>query len=254
MTAHFRTDPSLVGVAKDFKDQLAVAGRTIRAGIIGSDPQPAAIGPAIGLALGAGTFMDLIYRDAYRGNAASKAHTSEDWASLWGDIADWVYEYDSTSLKHGFLGGYTYKRGVTEADCKSIRPGNKIPKGYLATDAIDAADAVHCAFKQLADQPMEFYGMEWDFLELQMSSSLRQQFYARFGTKPVGNLATRKQLFVEIFKQGPDVRPAGPASLHVCPVLLHGADWEKWFLALKGGQVIIPGTVFQVSLVLCLLQ
>ncbi|KAJ6782090.1 hypothetical protein PWT90_06215 [Aphanocladium album] len=249
VTAHFRTDPSLAGVAVDIKDQLAVAGRTIRSGIIGSDPQPAAIGPAIGLAMGAGSFMDLIYRDAYRGNASSKEHTAEQWASLWGDIADWVYEYDSTSLENGFIAGYTYKRGVTDADRKSIRPGSKIPKGYLATDAIDAADAIHSAFHQLATQPMEFYGMEWDFLELEATPSLRQQFYARFGPKPTDNLTTRQRLFVEIFDSGPDVRPAELSAQHMCPVSLSGADWEAWLLKVQGGQVIIPATVFQVSFV-----
>ncbi|OAA69957.1 hypothetical protein LEL_09773 [Akanthomyces lecanii RCEF 1005] len=253
VTAHFRTDPSLVGVAKDIKDQFATAGRTIRSGIIGSDPHPAVVGPAIGLALGVGAFMDLVYRDAYRGNASSKAHTSEEWAKLWDAVADWVYEYEAASLEQGFIGGFSYKRGVTDADRRSIRPGDKIPKGYLATDAIDAADAVHSAFKQLAAQPMEFYGMEWDFLELEMSPGVKQQFYARFGTKPADNLTTRQCLFKEILNQGPDVRPAAPAALHVCPVTLSGADWEEWFLAVKGGQVIMPATVFQVvsSLNLC---
>jgi hypothetical protein len=251
VTAHFKTDPSPVGVAIDLKDQLAVAGRTIRSGIIGSDPQPVAVGPAIGLALGAGVFMDLIYRDAYRGNARSKAHTSEEWAKLWDDIADWIYEYESTSLEHGLIAGYTYKRGVTDADRRLIRPGSKIPKGYLATDAIDAADALQSAFAQLAAQPMEFYGMEWDFIELEMGPRIKQQFYTRFGTKPADNLRTRQGLFVEIFDQGPDVRPAEPADLHPCPVSLHGADWEEWSLAVRGGQVVIPGTVFQVSCLFC---
>lgn len=247
VTAHFKTDPGTVGVSQNIREQLATAGRTIRSGIIGSDPQPAAVGPAIGLALGAGAFMDLVYRDAYRGNASSKAHTSEEWAKLWGAIADWVYEYESTSLQEGFIGGFSYKRGVTDADRRLIRPGDKIPKGYLATDAIDAADAVYSAFQQLAAQPMEFYGMEWDFLELEMSPSVKQQFYARFGTKSADNLATRRNLFIEILDQGLDVRPAGLTNLHICPVSLSGADWEEWFLAIRGGQIIIPATVFQVS-------
>ncbi|CEJ82156.1 hypothetical protein VHEMI02240 [[Torrubiella] hemipterigena] len=244
VTANFKTDPSLAGVAKDIKEQLAVAGRTVRSGIIGTDPQTAAIGPAIGLALGAGNFMDLIYRDSHIGNASSKAPTAEDWANLWGDIADWVYEYDSTSLEHFFLGTYTYKRGVTDSDRKSFRPGSKLPKGMLATDAVDAADTIHSAFKQLAAQPMEFYGMEWDFLELEASPALRDQFYARFGRRGADNDTTRRNLFVNLENQ-PEIRVPTMKQLHWCPVSLSGIDWENWVLSLRGGHVVVPHTVLE---------
>lgn len=248
VTANFKTDPSLAGLAKDIKTQLAVAGRTIRSGIIGTDPLPVAIGPAIGLALGPGAYMDLIYRDIYNGNPSSKDHTAEEWANLWADIADWVYEYDSTALENHLLGSYTYKPRTTDADRKSFRPGSKIPKGFLATDAIDAADAIHSAFKQIAANPKDFYGIEWDFLELEMDASIRQQFYARFGTELAADHTTNlKNLFLELDLENPDRRVSKYADIHTCPYSLSGADWEKWMLEVRGGHVLLPQTRLQVS-------
>jgi hypothetical protein len=46
---------------KDLPSLLATTGRTWWSGMLGPDPQPATIGPAISLACGAGAYMDLVY-------------------------------------------------------------------------------------------------------------------------------------------------------------------------------------------------
>lgn len=57
----FMTDPSSVGLPKDLVILLATAGRTSRSRLMGPDPQPCAISPAISVACGPGGYIDLSY-------------------------------------------------------------------------------------------------------------------------------------------------------------------------------------------------
>jgi hypothetical protein len=53
----------------------------------------------------------------------------------------------------------------------------------LFAEAIDAADVVHDVFAQLAGRPLNFQGIEWAFLELEVHIDVSNSFYARFGRK-----------------------------------------------------------------------
>jgi hypothetical protein len=59
-TVHFRTDPDSVGLSSELAEHLGFARRAMSCSS-GPDPITTAIGPAIGMAVGAGAYIDLVY-------------------------------------------------------------------------------------------------------------------------------------------------------------------------------------------------
>ncbi|KAJ0421217.1 hypothetical protein BJY00DRAFT_312399 [Aspergillus carlsbadensis] len=281
---HFRTDLESVGLPKDLPSLLATAGRTSRSGMLGPDPQPAAIGPAISLACGAGAYMDLVYAGQTPGSyheltsingtlhmwengafraltpAIATAHAAEktggrgrywaEWASLWRVMADWIYEHDVTALQLGFLSSYSHKYRLSEEEDRSFDHFGKVPRAFFETDAISAADAVRDVFAQLAAEPVRFQGIEWMYLEMDMAESVREAFYRRFGKPGGGSGSGASTGYAGLLRTvGPGntlvYSDVSPAALKTCPATVHGADWEEWLLGIEGGDVVIVHTMFQ---------
>lgn len=282
----FLTDPSSVGLPNDLVTLLATAGRTSRARLMGPDPQPCAIGPAISVACGAGAYMDLTYAGQLPGQyekmtyiggelygwkkdkfdvIASPISTTEkggrdrywaEWAELWSVIAEWVYEYDSTSLQLGHLSSHSFKYRLSPEEESSFDMFGKIPRKYLKTDAIAAAEAIHAVFDQLANDPQRFQGVEWEFLDLSIPPEVREAFHARFGQKSSDHDENRDRLVQRVPEPGQDSLAYGnslayeevsPMALKPCPSNFFGASWEAWLLSIEGGDVVVVETLFQVS-------
>lgn len=276
-TVNFKTDPSSVGLPRDLVDQLAEAGGTARGGFLGPDPQPCAIGPAISVAVGAGAYMDLLYDGKAPGdypwrNGFGKAESGgkfqttqqllattkqggrnrswEEWAQLWAAIAEWVYEHDATACHLLFITSHSYKYRLSDEDNRAVGIGQKIPRQYLSTRAIDAADAVRDVFRHLAEKPSRFQGIEWDFLELDVRAEVRDAFYRRFGrgdpdaSKNVDNLG--RNVAVSGWNRL-NYNEVSPMALKQCPESVRGVDWETWYLSIEGGDVAVVKTIFQVS-------
>ncbi|KAJ5151342.1 uncharacterized protein N7482_010594 [Penicillium canariense] len=282
----FHTDPSSVGLPKDLAILLARAGRTARGGLMGPDPQPCAIGPAISVACGAGAYMDLTYADKPPGKydelsnvggelygwkngnfeviAGALATTKKggrgrywaEWTVLWSVIAEWIYEHDSTALQLGHLSSHSYKYRLSREEESSFDHFGKIPRKYLKTEAIAAAEAVHNVFAQLAKEPTQFQGIEWDFLDLAVPVEVREAFHARFGQKGADHEENRAGLVRKVRGPGQDSLVYGdslpyeevsPMALKRCPESFHGASWEAWLLSIEGGDVVMVDTMFQVS-------
>ncbi|KAJ5369218.1 uncharacterized protein N7496_008978 [Penicillium cataractarum] len=255
----FPTDPSSVGLPKDLVTLLATAGRTSRARLMGADPQPCAIGPAISVACGAGAYMDLTYAGRLPGQyekmtyiggelygwkkdkfdvIASPISTTEkggrdrywaEWEELWSVIAEWVYEYDSTSLQLGHLSSHSFKYRLSPEEKSSFDQFGKIPRRYLKTDALAAAEAIHAVFAQLANEPQRFQGVEWEFLELSIPPE-------RVPGPGQDSLAYGDSLAYE---------EVSPMALKRCPNNCFGVSWEAWFLSIEGGDVVVVETIFQ---------
>ncbi|CEJ61268.1 hypothetical protein PMG11_09805 [Penicillium brasilianum] len=280
----FLTDPSSVGLANDLVTLLASAGRTSRGHLMGPDPQPCAIGPAISVACGAGAYMDLTYGGRPPGQyeemtyiggdlygwkkgkfdvIASPISTTEkggrdrywaEWASLWSVISEWVYEYDSTSLQLGHLSSHSFKYLLSPEEERSFDRFGKIPRKFLKTDAISAAEAIHAVFAQMAKEPQRFQGVEWDFFELAVPVELREAFHARFGQKSSDRNENRARLVQRVPGPGQDSLAYGdslayeemsPMALKRCPNDFFGASWEAWLLSIEGGDVVVVETIFQ---------
>ncbi|KAM5370207.1 hypothetical protein ACJZ2D_008610 [Fusarium nematophilum] len=217
---HFKTDPSSVGLPQDLTVKLAKAGRTARGRLVGPDPQPCAIGPAISVAMGAAAYMDLAYGGHPPGEyperhgigplvygregiglqpvpKGGRGRTWADWAELWSIIAEWVYEYDATSL-------------------------------------------------ELA-KPMDFQGIEWDFLELEVEREVREAFFARFGKKPDPSRRLEELVKPVVSNNWNALtyNDVSPVALKPCPESFRGADWETWLLSVEGGDVVVVKTLFQ---------
>jgi hypothetical protein len=283
----FMTDPSSVGLPKDLVTLLANAGRTSRARLMGPDPQPCAIGPAISVACGAAAYMDLTYagrppghydemtyingelygwkKDKFDVMASAISTTKKggrdrywaEWANLWSVIAAWVYESDSTALQLGHLSSHSFKYRLSREEEHSFDRFGKIPRKFLKTDAIAAADAIHDVFAQLAKEPRRYQGVEWDFLELAVPLEVREAFYARFGHKGTDHDENRALLVQRIPGPGRDSLAYGdslayeevsPMALKRCPETFFGASWETWLLSIEGGDVVVVETLFQASL------
>ncbi|KAL4994248.1 hypothetical protein BDV10DRAFT_189184 [Aspergillus recurvatus] len=279
---NFRTDLESVNLPKDLPSLLAKAGQTSRSAMLGPDPQPAAIGPAVSLAFGAGAYMDLVYAgqppgqypelrlisDALYGwqDGNYRAITSPisdrdpekkkggrdrywgEWAELWKVIAEWVYEHDSTALQLGFLSSHSYKYRLSEEEDRSFNHFGKIPREYFATHAIDAADAIRDVFVQLAETPLRFQGIEWGLLELDVPDTLQEAFYKRFGKPSSGSDESTR--YIELLRGVGGGKMLGydqvnPLALKPCPASFKGAAWEAWFLSIEGGDVVVVETVFQ---------
>ncbi|KAL2833512.1 hypothetical protein BJY01DRAFT_253476 [Aspergillus pseudoustus] len=286
----FRTDPESVNLPPDLASLLATAGRTSRSGMLGPDPQPAAIGPAISAAFGAGAYMDLVYaghppgeypelswiagqlygwRDEKfqpltqaLGDATSKkggrGRYWAEWAALWKVIAEWVYEHDSTALQLGFLGSHSYKYRLSEAEDRSFNHFGKIPRAYLATDAINAADAIRDVFAQLAAEPVLFQGIEWSYLEMDVPAGVREAFYKRFGTAGKSDPSNRYAELLRGAGRGGSSSlvydEVSPMALRPCPAKFRGAAWEAWLLSIEGGDVVVVETLFQALWAITLLS
>ncbi|KAJ4234710.1 hypothetical protein NW759_001702 [Fusarium solani] len=266
---HFKTDPSSVGLPQDLTVKLANAGRTARGRLVGPDPQPCAIGPAISVAMGAAAYMDLAYGGHPPGEyperhgigplvygregiglqpvpKGGRGRTWADWAELWSIIAEWVYEYDATSLELGlYRESYSYRR--SDKGRRKIPVGAKMPREYLGTDSIDAADAIHAVFSQLAAKPMDFQGIEWDFLELEVEREVREAFFARFGKKPDPSRRLEELVKPVVSNNWNALtyNDVSPVALKPCPESFRGADWETWLLSVEGGDVVVVKTLFQ---------
>ncbi|KAK4232955.1 hypothetical protein C8A03DRAFT_19870 [Achaetomium macrosporum] len=263
ITANFKTDPSSVGLPEDLVQQLAVAGRASRERTGRPDPQPIAIGSALSIAFGGGGYMDLVYAGKPPGKYEADIRTEEatgkggraqswkEWAELWSVVADWVYECDATLLEnHMFDMPHSYKCHPTDEERMALLRGIKMSRKLLGTDAINAADAVRDVFKQLARGPTKFQGLEWDFLELKIDPHSREKFYTRFGRRDPNAKKTVEDLTKPVALDGrnrPVYDDVGPTELKQCPDTYNGLDWESWMLSIKGGDVIIAITPFQVS-------
>ncbi|OBT62210.1 hypothetical protein VE03_08058 [Pseudogymnoascus sp. 23342-1-I1] len=274
----FMTDPSSVSLPKDLPDLLAKAGKTARGGLLGPDPQPCAIGPAISVACGPGSYMELLYaghrpgkypqlscidgeyygwsQDKYQVVAGRIATTKKggrgrswaEWADLWSVIAEWIYEHDSTSLELGFYdSSHSYKYRMSDEEQRSFDPFGKIPRKYLNTSAIGAADTIRDVFAQLAKSPGRFQGIEWDFLELETPPEVTDAFYARFGRRNPDHEINCAELADQIAKgwNSPSYEHISPMALKHCPDSFRGADWEAWLLSVEGGDVVVVETLFQ---------
>ncbi|KAH6982568.1 hypothetical protein EDB80DRAFT_757029 [Ilyonectria destructans] len=184
-----------------------------------------------------------------------------EWAELWAIIADWVYEHEAASLEMLYIDKYSYKYDPSDEVHKTL-PHGKIPREFLATDAIDAADAIRDVFAQLAAKPTDFQGIEWDFLDLEVTRDVRDAFFARFGRNPDSqkfmeeSIDRTKPYSLETLKKM--VEPVAgsrwgdlnlynvsPVALKRCPVGFLGADWEAWLMSIEGGDVVVVKTVFQ---------
>ncbi|KAM5347567.1 hypothetical protein ACJ41O_007391 [Fusarium nematophilum] len=80
-------------------------------------------------------------------------------------------------------GSHWYKYRLSDEEHDKILPGAKVWREYLATNAIDAADAIRDVSVQLAARLMDFQGIEWDFLDLRVTRDVRDTIFARFGRK-----------------------------------------------------------------------
>ncbi|KAK4141492.1 prion-inhibition and propagation-domain-containing protein [Dichotomopilus funicola] len=259
----FNTDPSSVGLPRDLPAQLAAACRAARSTLVGPDPQPCSIGPAISVAMGGGAYMGLMYMGQPPGkypertliagqwygweggkhgvvagaiattNKGGRGRSWGEWADLWRAIAYWVYEYDATSLELHFLSVHSYKYRPSDQERRNMGFGLRVPRQYLSTDAISAADAIR---------------IEWDYLEFEFEREEQEAFRARFGRKDADHKKTLEAL----------VRPASlshwdrldyedvsPVALKPCPDSFCGADWEAWLLSIEGGNVVVAKTPFQ---------
>jgi hypothetical protein len=279
-TVHYRTDPSQVGLPANFFDLVLDAGKDARGNMLGPDPTPCAVGPAISVAVGAGEYMNLMYahhppgkypsqhrigEDLYRHDASGnfraisgpirkeakggRGRTWDEWAMLWAVIADWIYEYDSSRLEYRILAWHGYKYNISDEERRSFTMGGKIPRKFLSTDAINSADAVRDVFAQLARDPNRFHGIEWDFIELERRRDLPEAFYARFGTKKSGDKKDATDHLLRSFQDRWDLPlydDVVPLALKPCPGTFHGSDWETWFLSIEGGDVVVANNLFQV--------
>jgi hypothetical protein len=260
--------------------------------MLGPDPQPAAIGPAISLACGAGAYMDLIYAGQTPGsyheltsingslygweNGTFRALTTPladpnpvrkqggrgrywaEWAALWRAISDWIYEHDVTALQLGFISTYSHKYRLSNEEDRSFDHFGKVPREFFETDAVSAADAVRDVFTQLAAEPGRFQGIEWAYLELDTPERVREGFYSRFGCDP-GSVGGASMRFAELLRvtggQNTLVYDeVSPAALKRCPATVHGAEWEAWLLSIEGGDVVIVETIFQALWAVILLE
>ncbi len=271
----FRTDVDSIGLPPHIPERLSIASRIFRLAT-GPDPLYAAIAPAIGMAVGPGAYMDLLYKHRAPGgcldgetisrrNENHKAVSSptsakrdgcgrswDEWAHLCAALADWLYEHDAAWLEMGVLdtNRQRYKHPLQPEEQQRISLAARVPREYLATDTIDAADAVRDVFRQLADQPLVFQGSEWGFLKLEVPVTVSDAFYARFGTElaGAGREGDRLGRLVDPGKwYNPDYSSVGKRALKACPDTYRGSDWEAWLLSIEGGDVVVVRTLFQVS-------
>lgn len=145
---------------------------------------------------------------------------------------------------------HSYKYEPSAEVLRGSLSGAKVPRKLLATDAINAADAVRDVFTQLARSPTDFQGIEWDFLDLRINPQGREKFYARFGRKDRNAEKAVQDLTKRVGLDGrnrPVYDEVSPTALKQCPDTYNGADWEPWLLSIEGGDVIIAITPFQVS-------
>jgi len=269
VTADFNTDPSTIGLPKDFVKQLGAAAVKSYAAIMGPDPLNCSIGPAISVGIGAGAYMDLLYAGNPPGTyPAKKSSTStaattkkggrdrtlQEWQDIWAAIGDWVYEYDSTMIMHGLGGVYSYKFSDEESQLDYF---GKCPRKYLQTDAIRCADAIRDVFGQLCENPVKFHGLEWDFLTLEVNEAVEAAFLKRFGQRQKDAAKNLEDLLRDVDvgnRSWNRLNYNGVSPVHLKPCLetYNGIDWERWLLSIEGGDVVVVKTVFQVRIPACI--
>jgi hypothetical protein len=273
-TVHFRTDPDSVGLSSELAEHLGFARRAMSCSS-GPDPITTAIGPAIGMAVGAGAYIDLVYgcfapgknpdmnhdpngepRDRREDSktkvtltatkSGGRGRTWAEWAELWGEIADWVFEHEAALLDMSVSKSCPQSQGPEPDGGPSLPSNEKKTLPSLFMEAIDAADMVHNAFSQLNGRPLNFQGIEWAFLELEVHIDVSNSFYARFGRKP------DRDHFSKLVQTGawprPDHGQVDKHTIKACPSSFNGADWEAWLLSIEGGDVVSIETLFQVSM------
>ncbi|OBT87796.1 hypothetical protein VE02_03110 [Pseudogymnoascus sp. 03VT05] len=259
-TVNFNTDISSIGLPEDFIEQLKQATLKSIGHLMGPDPLNCSIGPAISVGIGAASYTDLIYggnrpgthvtRPPGRGIAASnqggRGRRPEEWKALWEVIADWVYEMEATSILK-FAGTSRYKRTPTAAEEREMSPWSKTPRKFLQTDAIRGVDAFRDMFEQFIDTPTKFHGIEWDFLELEVTEYVDATFLARFGPKPgISRMADDMLRRVSLGSHDTiSYKAVSPTQLRPCPQTYNGIDWERWILSIEGGCIVKVDTVFQ---------
>lgn len=280
-TFHFQTDPGSVGLPRDFVPQLAAAGHASRGRMLGPDPLPTAIGPAIAIGVGAAGYMDLTYsgqppgkypeqhrllyamvefRDSEQYHAGSDISTAKkggrsrcwaEWAEIWSVVLEWVREYDTTAIETRlYKGVHSFKGGDSDKYLQALMSGGTVPRDVVSTDAIDAAEIVREVFGQLAAEPTKFQGIEWDFLEMKGDDELQQTFYSRFAHKDPGVRRNLELFARSVTPDGwepPSYDDVSPAVLKPCPDTTNGIDWERWMLSIEGGDVAVARSPFQVS-------
>ena len=254
----FNTDPSLIGLPKSLIQDIGIATQKARHRVVGPDPLFCATGPAISVAMGGGAFMDLIYAGNAPGAILTHAikepladskrcgrrRTLQEWRDIWAVIGDWVYENEATTIAK--LGGtYSYKgnRSVSQ------RVGGRVPRENLQTDPIRGADAIRDMFEQISSNVTHFQGIECDFLALEEYDEIEWSFEERFGPKPADRTKYAQDLLRSVQRPGfphNDIMAMHPARIRRCPATFQGLDWEKWFLSIDGGSVVVVDTVFQV--------
>ncbi|KAJ5613405.1 hypothetical protein N7510_006599 [Penicillium lagena] len=251
----------------------------------GPDTQPCAIGPAISFACGPGAYMDLTYAGQPPGEYSKYGYNNikpkgtmnseyqvvaesieitkkggrgrywAEWACLWAAIAEWVWEYDSEVRALDDWPEHFFKWDLSAEEKCSFDICGKVPREYLDTDAIKAADAVRDVFIQLAHEPRRFQGIEWDFLDIGVLQEVQYAFHARFGMKNLDPAVNRGDLLREVARSGSVAYDGysqaydevSPMAIKHCPESFWGKSWETWLLAIHGGDVVIVKTVFQVS-------
>ncbi|GIK05230.1 hypothetical protein Aspvir_009334 [Aspergillus viridinutans] len=278
-----KTDPSSVGLPKDFISLLRTANITCRSGMVGADTQPCAIGPAISFACGPGTYMDLTYAGQRPGEyskyryvdsklkgtvnseyqvVAEPIETTKkggrgrywaEWARLWTTIAEWVWEYESEVRALDDWPEHSFKWDLSAEEKRSFDICGKVPREYLDTDAINAADAIRDVFVQLAHEPRRFQGIEWDFLDIAVLQEVQDAFHARFGMKNPNPAVNRGDLLRQVARSGSVAYDGysqaydevSPMAIKHCPESFLGKSWETWLLAIQGGDVVVVKTIFQ---------
>jgi hypothetical protein len=267
LTVNFNTDPSMIGLPKDFVEQLGITTKKAIGNMSGLDPLNCSMGPAISCAIGAGAYMDMIYEGKPPGTApprkwlpvvltekkGGRGRSPAEWRELWAATADWVYEIEATSI-HAFGGSYSYKYRRSNEEKAQHVPGSKVLREHLQTDAIHGADGMRDMFGQLADDPVKFHGIEWDFLALEVGGEVEKAFLSRFGPKPphakmCGDLSRHVSQESEYeLRNRLNFDGVNPQRFRPCPDSFTGIDWENWMLSIEGGTIVEATSVFQVRL------
>lgn len=278
ITVGFNTDPTAIGLPRDLIDNIAGATKKAIGGFIGPDPVYCAIGPALSCAIGPGAYMDLIYEGNPPGTTPVKSTTGSnsgssstttmlssvqtekkggrgrsaaEWRDLWAVLGDWIYENEVTSLEH-FHGAFSFKPQYSHEDLTRLPSAQWVSRKYFETHAIHGADAIQDMFSQLAENPLKFQGIEWDFLALEADPEVERDFLKRFGPKPADD-KMRPDLSRDVWPEFYFWHTLGksdtrPQLLRPCPDSFRGIDWENWLLSIEGGSIVTVTTVFQVCI------
>lgn len=219
----------------------------------GPDPLPLTLGTAIGVGVGVEGIMDLCYAGCAPGeynmpypprgvSKGGRGRTWQEWVNLWSVVGDWVYEYESVRFK--LLGGtYWLKKPLSHEETRKILSSKKPPRDVLWTDAVRGTDSLTDVFREIAEEPVKFQGWEWDYVIFNLPEAMKNSFMARFC------LGKEILAVVEIPKESKRVADdVLPSRQRKCPETFSGREWEEWMWSVRGGDVVVPRTFFQVKL------